>query len=118
MPPVARWLITSYLPTRMRGTVVAVSGGTTHGWSDAGPGLSSQAPDDTSAHAYCAGVGGTQIQIALSGVIPAVVAMWLVDRLDAKRPEPPRLRRLVTGVGMVSVIPAIVLELVVQVYAR
>jgi len=25
--------------------------------------------------------------IALSGAIPALVAMWLVDRLDAKRPN-------------------------------
>jgi protease PrsW len=63
-------------------------------------------------------VGTTQIQIALSGVIPAVLAMWLVDRLDAKRPEPPRLRRLVAGVGMVSVIPAIILELILQLYTR
>jgi RsiW-degrading membrane proteinase PrsW (M82 family) len=37
--------------------------------------------------------------------------MWLVDRLDAKRPEPPRLRRLVTFAGMMSVIPAIIAEL-------
>jgi RsiW-degrading membrane proteinase PrsW (M82 family) len=55
-----------------------------------------------------------QIQIALSGAIPALVAMWLVDRLDAKRPEPRRLRRLVTGFGMLSVIPAIVVGLVLQ----
>jgi RsiW-degrading membrane proteinase PrsW (M82 family) len=38
--------------------------------------------------------------------------MWLVDRLDAKRPEPPRLRRLVAFMGMMSVIPALVLEVV------
>jgi RsiW-degrading membrane proteinase PrsW (M82 family) len=48
--------------------------------------------------------------IALSGAIPALVAMWLVDRLDRKRPEPPSLRRLVTFVGMLSVIPAIIIE--------
>jgi RsiW-degrading membrane proteinase PrsW (M82 family) len=52
-------------------------------------------------------------QIALSGAIPALVAMWLVDRLDRKRPEPPRLRRLVAFVGMLSVIPAVALESVV-----
>jgi hypothetical protein len=52
-------------------------------------------------------------QIALSGVIPALVAMWLVDRLDRKRPEPARTRRLVAFVGMLSVIPAIILEMVV-----
>jgi RsiW-degrading membrane proteinase PrsW (M82 family) len=59
-------------------------------------------------------VGSSQLQIALSGAIPALLAMWLVDRVDAKRPEPPRLRRLVAGVGMLSVIPAIVLELLLQ----
>lgn len=63
-------------------------------------------------------MGNTQLQIALSGVIPAVLAMWLVDRLDAKRPEPPRLRRLVAFVGMLSVLPAIFLELLLQAYAR
>ncbi|HEU0030385.1 MAG TPA: PrsW family intramembrane metalloprotease [Kofleriaceae bacterium] len=34
-----------------------------------------------------------------------------MDRLDRKRPEPPRLRRLVAFVGMCSVIPAIILEM-------
>ncbi len=47
--------------------------------------------------------------VALSGVIPALVAMWVVDRLDRKRPEPPRLRRLVAFVGMLSVVPAVFL---------
>jgi RsiW-degrading membrane proteinase PrsW (M82 family) len=58
----------------------------------------------------------TQIQVALSGAVPALAAMWLVDRLDAKRPEPPRLRRLVAGVGMASVIPAIIAGLILQKY--
>ena len=49
-------------------------------------------------------------QVAISGVIPALIAMWIVDRLDAKRPEPPRTRRLVVLVGMLSVLPAFVLE--------
>lgn len=40
--------------------------------------------------------------------------MWLVDRLDRKRPEPARLRRLVAFVGMLSVIPAIILEMAVM----
>jgi RsiW-degrading membrane proteinase PrsW (M82 family) len=39
--------------------------------------------------------------------------MWLVDRLDRKRPEPVRTRRLVTFMGMLSVIPALILEVVV-----
>lgn len=51
--------------------------------------------------------------VALSGAIPALVAMWLVDRLDRKRPEPPRLRRLVALFGMLSVIPAMLLEIAV-----
>jgi RsiW-degrading membrane proteinase PrsW (M82 family) len=37
--------------------------------------------------------------------------MWLIDRLDAKRPEPASTRRLVTFVGMLSVIPALVIEI-------
>lgn len=52
-----------------------------------------------------------KFQVALSGAIPAVLAMWFVDRVDRKRPEPPRLRRLVALVGMLSVIPALLLEL-------
>ncbi|MEO8706752.1 MAG: PrsW family intramembrane metalloprotease [Kofleriaceae bacterium] len=52
-----------------------------------------------------------KIQVALSGAIPALAAMWVVDRLDQKRPEPPRLRRLVALIGMLSVIPALILEL-------
>jgi RsiW-degrading membrane proteinase PrsW (M82 family) len=52
-------------------------------------------------------------QIALSGAIPALVAMWLVDRLDQKRPEPARTRRMVAFAGMLSVIPAIFLESIV-----
>lgn len=58
-------------------------------------------------------MGHPSWQIAASGALPALVAMWVVDRLDAKRPEPPRLRRLVTFMGMISVIPALVLELVI-----
>ena len=48
--------------------------------------------------------------VSLSGVIPAIVAMWVVDRLDAKRPEPASLRRLVVLAGRLSVVPAILLE--------
>ena len=56
-------------------------------------------------------MGNPTYEIAASGAIPALVAMWLVDRLDAKRPEPPRLRRAVAFGGMLSVLPAIVIEL-------
>jgi RsiW-degrading membrane proteinase PrsW (M82 family) len=58
-------------------------------------------------------LGAPQWQIAASGAIPALVAMWVVDRLDRKRPEPARTRRLVTFFGMVSVIPALILEIAV-----
>jgi RsiW-degrading membrane proteinase PrsW (M82 family) len=49
-------------------------------------------------------------KLAIAGAIPALVAMVVIDRLDAKRPEPLRTRWLVTIVGMLSVIPAIALE--------
>lgn len=54
----------------------------------------------------------THLQVALSGAIPALLLMWLVDRLDAGRPEPRSTRRLVVLVGMLSVIPALILEVV------
>jgi RsiW-degrading membrane proteinase PrsW (M82 family) len=47
-------------------------------------------------------------------MIPALIAMWLVDRLDAKRPEPLSLRVRVSVFGALSVIPAIVIELVLS----
>jgi len=53
----------------------------------------------------------TQLYVTLSGAIPALVAMVIVDRLDAKRPEPWKLRWGVTLVGMLSCVPAIVIEL-------
>jgi RsiW-degrading membrane proteinase PrsW (M82 family) len=54
------------------------------------------------------------LEVALSGAIPALLLMWIVDRLDAKRPEPRSTRRLVVLVGMLSVIPALILELVLS----
>src|SRR5262249_52321090 len=36
--------------------------------------------------------------------------MWLVDRLDRKRPQPGPTRRVVAVAGMLSVIPAVILE--------
>jgi RsiW-degrading membrane proteinase PrsW (M82 family) len=56
-------------------------------------------------------MGTANWPIALSGAIPALVAMWLVDRMDRKRPEPVRTRRLVAFFGMLSVIPALILEI-------
>ena len=58
-------------------------------------------------------MGTANWQIAVSGALPALIAMWLVDRMDRKRPEPVRTRRLVAFFGMLSVIPALILELVV-----
>jgi protease PrsW len=54
------------------------------------------------------------VQLALTGVIPAVAAMWYVDRLDRKRPEPARLRRWVVLVGALSVIPALILGQILE----
>ncbi len=53
----------------------------------------------------------TRLLVALTGAVPAVAAMWVVDRLDRKRPEPARLRHLIAFLGMLSVIPALILEL-------
>ena len=55
----------------------------------------------------------THLQVALSGAVPALILMWLVDRLDAKRPEPRGTRRLVVLAGMLSVIPALILEVMI-----
>jgi len=54
-----------------------------------------------------------QWQIAISGVIPALIAMMVVDRLDRKRPEPAGTRRLAAFAGMLSILPAVGLELYV-----
>lgn len=59
-------------------------------------------------------MGNTHWEVALSGAVPALVAMWLVDRLDAKRPEPPRLRRKVAIVGALSVLPVLLIDAVVE----
>ncbi len=53
----------------------------------------------------------THTYVALSGMFPALIAMWLVDRLDAKRPEPMALRVRVAVFGALSVIPAVIVEL-------
>jgi RsiW-degrading membrane proteinase PrsW (M82 family) len=59
----------------------------------------------------------THLQVALSGALPALILMWLVDRVDAKRPEPRGTRRLVVLAGMLSVIPALVLEVMIPALA-
>ncbi len=107
--------MTSYRPTRV-GTPVAGSGGTTYRRSACRASAVKQPPEDTVVlHTHA--VGAASWQVAIAGAIPAIVAMWLVDRLDRKRPEPLHLRRLVAFVGMVSVIPAVVLEVLISRHA-
>src|SRR5579883_1959986 len=48
--------------------------------------------------------------LALLGALPALIAMTYVDRLDAKRPEPRSLLRRMALMGALSVIPAGVIE--------
>jgi RsiW-degrading membrane proteinase PrsW (M82 family) len=48
--------------------------------------------------------------VAAAGLIPALIAIILVDRMDRKRPEPAGLRWKVTICGALSCIPAIILE--------
>ena len=55
-----------------------------------------------------------QLQLALTGALPALAAMWYVDRLDAKRPEPRWTLRKVALAGAISIIPCIVAELVLS----
>lgn len=52
--------------------------------------------------------------VMLLGALPALVAMWYFDRLDAKRPEPRSTLRKVAFAGGVAVLPCIVVELVLQ----
>lgn len=55
-----------------------------------------------------------QFHWALTGALPALAAMWYVDRLDAKRPEPRWTLRLVAIAGALSVIPVIIVELLLM----
>lgn len=50
--------------------------------------------------------------LALAGAIPALIAMFIVDRADAKRPEPRRTLRLAAFFGALSSIPALIVEAV------
>ncbi len=55
-----------------------------------------------------------QLQLALIGALPALAAMFVFDRLDAKRPEPRRTLRMVALAGALSAIPVILLGEVLQ----
>jgi protease PrsW len=48
-----------------------------------------------------------QLELALLGALPAILAMAYFDRLDAKRPEPRSTLRRVTLAGMLSAIPVV-----------
>lgn len=52
--------------------------------------------------------------LALSGAIPAVFLMWLIERFDAKRPEPVWELRKVALLGGLSTIPCIVVQLMLE----
>jgi RsiW-degrading membrane proteinase PrsW (M82 family) len=49
--------------------------------------------------------------LAILGALPALLAMFIIDRADAKRPEPRWSLRRVAIAGGLSTIPAIVMEL-------
>lgn len=50
-----------------------------------------------------------QFELALIGATPAILAMWAVDRMDAKRPEPKATLRLVAFGGMLAAVPILML---------
>jgi RsiW-degrading membrane proteinase PrsW (M82 family) len=52
----------------------------------------------------------TRILAALSGAVPALVAMLVFDFIDRKRPEPRSLRWKVAFAGMFSVVPVIFID--------
>ena len=49
--------------------------------------------------------------LALAGAVPALLAMWYFDRLDAQRPEPVWSKRKVALAGVVAVIPCFFIEI-------
>jgi protease PrsW len=55
----------------------------------------------------------SNLLFAIAGAIPALVAMWWIDRLDSSRPEPAKLGRKAAFFGMLVVIPAVIIELAI-----
>jgi RsiW-degrading membrane proteinase PrsW (M82 family) len=53
------------------------------------------------------------LQLALAGAVPPLALMWYVDRLDAKRPEPPWLLRRMAIAGGVSALPCALAEVLI-----
>jgi protease PrsW len=54
------------------------------------------------------------VGLVLAGALPALFAMYYIDRLDAARPEPRWSRRKVGIAGAVATLPCIAIELVLQ----
>lgn len=52
--------------------------------------------------------------LALTGAIPALIAMWVFDHMDRHRPEPRWTLRKVALAGALSVIPIALLQLVIK----
>ncbi|MEM7151301.1 MAG: PrsW family intramembrane metalloprotease [Myxococcota bacterium] len=55
-----------------------------------------------------------EVQLALLGAVPALIAMAIVDRLDAKRPEPRATLRRVALLGAFSALPVILVSEVLK----
>lgn len=54
--------------------------------------------------------------ISLTGIVPAIFFMWLVERYDQKRPEPLSQLRKVALLGGLSTIPCILAQLVLDAF--
>ncbi len=50
-----------------------------------------------------------QLAVSLTGAIPAIAAMWYVDLMDAKRPEPRASLHKVALAGSLSILPVILI---------
>lgn len=48
------------------------------------------------------------VNLALTGALPALAVMWYFDRLDAKRPEPRWTLRKVSIAGALSTVPVVI----------
>jgi RsiW-degrading membrane proteinase PrsW (M82 family) len=69
-------------------------------------------------HFHVEAGSGMHYLVAASGAIPAILVMLYFDWIDRKRPEPWGLRYAVMGVGLLTVIPAVMFELsFTQIYA-
>jgi protease PrsW len=69
---------------------------------------------------YSPGVDGdAKLYVAIAaGALPALIAIFVFDYLDRKRPEPRWLRWKVVGAGMLSVVPVLLVDAAVVAAAR